>query len=172
MLRFANWKSSRQKEIEKIIDNIRVSPPEGAIFSNQKWIAKDGCDLFWGDEKGIKVVFILDFDYIHQKLIVVNLGCIGVANNIFASRNKKDIKNNYFDFYKVQNEHKELFKEILNINYEPPYTAYNIAFRGYFQVIFLHEFLNILNEKNPKELDLALLTQRKIIKNRLGFSNK
>jgi hypothetical protein len=174
MITFVDWQITIEDKIRGMLRNIRIPPPEGFYFSDECWIKRESSHLFLvGDKKGIFVYVKYNFNPFDQKYEPVTLKCIGQSHYELASReSEKSDDTNYFDFFKVRNEYDNLFQEILSLDFKPPYTAYNITYDYGNATMFLHEFISSVNERNPKELELALLSDRQVIKNKLGFSKK
>lgn len=175
MLKFYDWQNSVLQQTRELTKDLRVPAPEGFNFSGESFVKKENGitkGFILGDEKGVRVFTRHIMDVGNQIYKANTMICIGIEHNILFSTNEAEAKDSYFDHYGIKNEHQELFKEITNTGWEPPFTVYNIQFKRYNNLMFLHEFIDILNEENPQELDQAIFGNKKIMMNRLGFSNK
>ena len=175
MLTFYNWQQSLFERTRELTKDLRVPAPEGFKLSGESFVRKEGeirKEFILGDEKGVRVFTRHIMDVANQIYKANTIICIGIEHNILFTMNEAETKDNYFAHYGIKNEHQELFKEITSIEYTPPFTVYNIQFKSYNNLMFLHEFIHLLNRENSQELDKAIFMNKKLMMNRLGFSNK
>lgn len=166
MLTFHDWQDSILKKTKERLKNLRVPAPQGFVFAWPHFVKiEDGIrkESIIGDENGVRVFSRHVMDVENQTYRVCTLTCIGIKNSILFSINEAEAKGNYFNFYGIKNEYQELFEEITSIKHTPPFTVYNIRFKGHNNLMFLPEFIAILNTESPQELDQALFVNKKLL---------
>jgi len=175
MLKFYDWQNSILDTTKERLKNLRIPAPEGFVFSGETFVRKEDeirKEFILGDENGVRVFARHEMDVRNQTYRVSTIICIGVENNILFSTNKAEAKDSYFDYYGIKSEYQELFEEITSVEYIPPFTVFHINFKGHNNLMFLHEFIALLNTEAPQELEQSLFGNKKIMMNRFGFSNK